>query len=494
MAAGTQDTVLVATRAGTVRGVARPGSLAFRGIPYAAAPVGELRFAAPAPHPGWDGVRDAMENGPTPSLGPVGDAYSIPEPVVSGSEVLNLNVFTPDTAARLPVYVWVHGGSYVGGSPGGPWFDGATFNASGVVVVTITYRLGFEGYGDVPGAPSNRALRDMIAALEWVQENIGDFGGDPGRVTLGGQSAGAGAVLALLAAPRATGLFHRAVSHSAPLPDIDVATAQRVGRDLASACGVEHTLDGWRGVPRTDVVAAERATGSADLFAALANLYRMLSGEEPVTTFGPVLDGDLLPEDSQDLLQGNPGIPLMLGATSHEFNRVTAPIERYLARGVGAAVLMGLGVPPALARAYPRAFPDWNPAELLGQAVTDRVFRIPAVKVSTARAASPASHTWLWDFRWRSPVSGRAVHCVDLPFAWGRLNAERVQRIAGASPPETLQREVHSAIARFVNGGHPGWQPFGPEQPTARVWDTPAWTGRDPFRFERIALEVLSGS
>ncbi|UFU02373.1 carboxylesterase family protein [Ruania suaedae] len=487
----TGETVRVETRSGTVRGQARPASLAFRGIPYAAAPVGALRFAAPAPHPGWDGVRDARTNGPTPSLGPVGEGYSIPEPVVAGEEILNLNVFTPGTDARLPVYVWVHGGSYVGGSPGGPWFDGASFNASGVVVVAITYRLGFEGYGDIPGAPSNRALRDMIAALEWVQENIARFGGDPRQVTLGGQSAGGGAVLALLAAPAAAGLFRAAVCHSGPLPDIDVATAARVGRELASACGVEHSVHGWREVPRPAIVAAERATGAADLVSALTNLHRMLAGVEPVTTFGPVLDGDLLPTSGAELLECDPSVPLLLGTTSHEFNLVTAPIERYLARGVGGAVLMGMGLAPRLARAYPRAFPQWSPAELLGQAVTGRVFRIPAVRVAMAREAQARGRTWMWDFRWRSPVSGRAVHCVDLPFAWGRLEAERVRRIAGPHPPDELAREMHAALVAFIAGAHAPWPAFGLDAPVGQVWDSPSWTARDPYRFERIAAEVV---
>lgn len=490
------ETVVAQTAAGRVRGLVRADSIAFRGIPYAAAPVGELRFGAPAPHPGWTGVRDALENGPTPTLGPTTETYSIPEPVVAGDEVLNLNVFTPtlDPDAGLPVYVWIHGGGFVGGSPGGPWFDGGGFAQHGVVTVAITYRLGFEGYGDIPGAPGNRALRDAIAALEWVAENIAAFGGDPARVTIGGQSAGGSAVLALLASPAARGLFRAAVCHSGPLPDIPLVRAEQVGAEMARAVGVaEHSLEGWREVPREQVVAAERSRAGGDLVSAVRDLHRVLAGRDAITDFGPVIDGEVLPVDPVTAIAGGTGsdLPLLLGTTSHEFNPITAVVERFLASGVAPAVLIGLGVPPVLARAYPKAYPDFSTAELLGQAVTDRVFRMPAVRVAQARAAA-GSPAWLWDFRWRSPVTDRAVHCVDLPFAWDRLDADRVARIAGDQPPAELAAQLHGAIVELISDGSARWPVFTAQEPRAQVWDSPSWVGRDPYRFERIALEQLA--
>ncbi|CAM3694864.1 carboxylesterase family protein [Occultella aeris] len=496
------------TRSGRVRGTRRPGSLAFRGIPYAAAPVGSLRFGRPATHPGWDGTRDATSNGPTPSLGPTTDTYSIPEPVVAGDEILNLNVFTPalDPAARLPVYVWIHGGGFVGGSPGGPWFDGAAFNARGVVTVAITYRLGFEGYGHVPGAPENRALLDCISALEWVRENIGAFGGDPDRVTLGGQSAGGGATLALLAAPAAQDLFAAAVVHSAPLPDIAGSDAVAQGAMMARLCEVENTWDAWREVPRTTIVAAERSLERADLWSAVRDLHRILGTSDPLTDFGPVIDGELVPADPLAAFAAGTGAtkPLLIGTTSHEFNRVTAHVDRFLAQGFAGALMVGLGVPTMLARAYPRAYPDFSPAELLGQAVTNRVFRIPTVQVALARTTAAeeapggtapgsarSAPTWLWDFRWRSPVTRRSVHCLDLPFAWNVLDAERVARLAGDDPPPHLAEHMHGEIVRFITEGSVGWDPFRPTAPTAHIFDTESVTGRDPYRFERLALQVV---
>src|SRR5690606_17889359 len=195
----------VRTRAGRVRGEWRgraPRTAAFLGIPYAEPPTGELRFAAPVPHARWDGVLDATAFGPTPQRGDSGITL-IPEPSVPGDATLGVNVFTPapDVSARLPVLVYVHGGGYTSGSPASPWYDGAAFARDGVVTVTLSYRLGFDGFGWFEGAPSNRGVRDWLLALEWVQENVAAFGGDPDRVTVAGQSAGGGAVLTLLGMP-----------------------------------------------------------------------------------------------------------------------------------------------------------------------------------------------------------------------------------------------------------------------------------------------------
>ena len=190
---------------------APPGaSAAFLGIPFAQAPVGDLRFAAPVPPEPWEGIRDALEYGATAQRGDPGITL-IPEPSVPGESTLNVNVFTPapgETDAALPVLVYIHGGGYTAGSPASPWYDGRAFNRDGVVTVSVSYRLGFDGFGHIPGAPSNRGVRDWIAALEWVRDNIAAFGGDPSRVTIAGQSAGGGAVLTLLGMPAAQHLFH----------------------------------------------------------------------------------------------------------------------------------------------------------------------------------------------------------------------------------------------------------------------------------------------
>ena len=225
------------TRSGRVRGAWRGTSAVFLGIPFAAAPVGELRFLAPAPVTPWSGVRDALAYGPTPQRRVAVGVTTIPEPAIGGDDILSVNVFTPALTpaaaappAGLPVLVWIHGGGYWAGSSASPWYDGAAFNRDGVVVVTVSYRLGFEGFGWIDGAPLNRGILDQIAALEWVQDNIREFGGDPGRVTVGGQSAGAGSALALLSSPRTDGLFHGVIAQSPPMYGLNPATAEDIGR------------------------------------------------------------------------------------------------------------------------------------------------------------------------------------------------------------------------------------------------------------------------
>src|SRR5207248_2099650 len=174
----------------------------FLGIPYAAPPLGEHRFAPPAPHEPWSGTRECFAYGPTAPQRDPGITI-IPEPVEPGDDYLNLNVFTPDLTGKLPVFVWIHGGGFVSGCNRSPWYRGTRFARDGVVLVSIGYRLGVEGFLDIEGAPPNRAVLDWIAALQWVQENIANFGGDPSKVSIGGQSAGSAACLTLMVNPHA---------------------------------------------------------------------------------------------------------------------------------------------------------------------------------------------------------------------------------------------------------------------------------------------------
>ena len=238
---------VVSIAPGRVRGFWRgePGtagaSAAFLGIPFAQAPVGDLRFAAPVPPEPWEGIRDALEHGATAQRGDKGITL-IPEPSVPGESTLNVNVFTPapgEPDAALPVLVDIHGGGYIAGSPASPWYDGRAFNRDGVVTVSISYRLGFDGFGHIQDAPSNRGVRDWLAALEWVRDNITAFGGDPARVTIAGQSAGGGAVLTLLGMPAAQHLFHAVWALSGALGDIAArarARASRRGWPSSPAC------------------------------------------------------------------------------------------------------------------------------------------------------------------------------------------------------------------------------------------------------------------
>lgn len=191
-----------ATAAGAVRGRREGALTVFRGIPYAQPPVGEARFAAPRPVERWDGVREAFAFGPPPPQEPFGP--EAPGSLPAGDDWLTVNVWTPDAdpAARRPVMVWIYGGAYKFGSSDDPAYDGGRLSSEGgIVVVTLNYRVGIEGFLRIEGAPANRGLLDQVAALEWLRENIAAFGGDPEQVTVFGESAGAGSIAALMAMP-----------------------------------------------------------------------------------------------------------------------------------------------------------------------------------------------------------------------------------------------------------------------------------------------------
>ena len=220
---------------GNVCGRTEDGLAVFRGMPFARPPVGELRLAAPMPVEPWEGVREAAAFGPPP---PQSRVMGTPAVRDTDGDWLTVNIWSPDPgAARLPVMVWLHGGGYAYGWSGDPLFDGAALARDGVVV-TFNYRLCAEGFGHFPGAPANRGLLDQVAALSWVQDNIAAFGGDPGRVTVFGESAGAGSIAALMVMPSATGLFHRAIAQSVPGVYFTEALATDIGAAIADRLGV----------------------------------------------------------------------------------------------------------------------------------------------------------------------------------------------------------------------------------------------------------------
>ena len=236
---------IAVTTAGSVRGISEGGVSRFLGVPYAASPLGKRRLAPPQPREPWQGVRDATRMGPNaPHTMHPFEALDVTPLVgsgwVQGDEFLNVNIWTPDAGAGeakpagLPVMVFIHGGAFVAGSNHAAAQDGTAFARSGLVCMTITYRMGVEGFLPIPGAPTNLGLRDILAALAWVRDNATAFGGDPGNVTVFGESAGAMAVADLLASPLAKGLFHRAIIQSGHGSMVrPIAVAQRLTRRIA---------------------------------------------------------------------------------------------------------------------------------------------------------------------------------------------------------------------------------------------------------------------
>lgn len=481
------------TAAGRVRGFWRGepgdgGSAAFLGIPFAQPPVGDLRFAAPVPAEPWQGVRDALEYGATAQRGDPGVTL-IPEPSVPGEGTLNVNVFTPvpgETDAALPVLVWIHGGGYFAGSPASPWYDGRAFNRDGIVTVSISYRLGFDGFGWIEDAPSNRGIRDWLLALEWVQANIANFGGDPSRVTIAGQSAGGGAVLTLLGMPAAQHLFHSVWALSAATADVAPATGERIGRDVAARLGVAPTRAGLATVPEEKILEAQKAATEVSGAGAITKLL------DEGLTLGPAIDGDLITRPTLESIAAGVGAdkPLVLGATEDEFSMVVAGSAKTL-RWIPLSFLLGRsGLKGPKRTAYVAANRDVvarGHAAVLGRYITDRMFRTFVVRAATARGAAP---TWVYRYAFRSTqpgaVNDAAVHCIDVPFWFDCLDSVRVEPLTGPNPPQALADQTHGAAAALITRGDPGWPAWSAAPGTTRVFGG-ATPGIDPDGYAAVA-------
>jgi para-nitrobenzyl esterase len=469
------DHVVVVTTTGAVRGWWRAHSAAFLGIPFAEPPFGARRFAAPEPRAPWNGVRDAVEYAPTPQRKGLAEITTIPEPSIPGDDILSLNVFTPRPSRDgepLPVLVYIHGGGYVAGSPASPWYDGAAFNRDGVVTVTVSYRLGFDGFGWLPDAPVNRGILDWVLALEWVRDNITAFGGNPARVTITGQSAGGGAVMTLLTLPRARGLFSAAASISGVPSDIPVEKAQQTTAELAERLGVTPDRAGFASVPETDLILAQGG-GFQPLEEPTADdLIALLRATAGQRRLGPIVDGTLHQGTVEEGLRAGAGndVPLLVGATRQEFSAIAHANRHLLADHDVAELLCELGLEPDAARRFASALPADHPADVVGQYVSDVMFRRRIVDwLELRRNAAP---TWAYDFAWRSEVSGVAEHCLDVPFIFDLLDEPDAHRVAGPQPPQSLADRVHACFVRFAQEGDPGWPSYDSTE-AVMVFDDP---------------------
>lgn len=459
----------VRTLAGTVRGRTESGVAVFRGIPFAAPPVGELRFGAPAPAREWTGVLDAGEFGPPVPQSPMGPAAPPSRPD-DGRGWLTLNVWTPrpDRGAGLPVMVWIHGGAYRAGDPGDPGYDGGRLARAGdVVVVTFHHRVGMEGFARIEGAPDNRGLLDDLAALRWVQESIAGFGGDPGRVTVFGESAGAGAVAALLAMPASAGLFGRAIAQSVPgtffAPDLAADFTARVATDL----GRRPDRESLGAVDPAALVAAGDTTAS--------RMREWAGTWGPVaytpTPYSPVVDGEILPVAPWAALRAGAarGVDLVAGHTRDEF-RLFVAMAGMLGTVPGQladTTLQALAPDPGAFRA---AFPGDGASELFERVKSDWLFRMPSLRLAEEQVRG-GGRAHVYELTLTAPGAGGvlgACHGLDVPLVFGNLEGEgMIAQLVGPEPPEAV-RAVSTAMQRawtaFAHHGDPGW---------------PAWTDDD---------------
>jgi para-nitrobenzyl esterase len=440
----------VVTTGGAVRGSETGGIARFLGVPYADPPT---RFAAPSPRTPWDGVRDCTAPGPNApqpprTFGPL-DMTPLLGGHRAGDDYLTVDVWTPG-GTDLPVMVFVHGGAFVAGEPGAPLYDGTTLAEAGVVLVSVTYRLGIEGFLPLEGGATNIGLRDQIAALRWVRENAAAFGGDPGNVTVFGESAGAVSIGCLLGSPQARGLFERAIVQSGNTEMVHSLPVTRAfaGR-VAERLGVPATADGFRSRSVEDCLAVQ-----ATLVGPAIGDMREPDGRDPgfgLGAFAPVVGDDVLPEPPMTALAD---VPVLVGWNSEEFRLYTMPLGTIDAlteeQAAGALAAVHPDGPALLAAA------TGTPGERYSAVLTELVFAGPQRRLADA-LPGPAH---VYEFAWRSPAfDGRlgACHGLELPFVFGTLAA--ATGLTGEDAPAALSAELTAAWVAFARTGDPGWGP-----------------------------------
>ena len=472
--------MLATTSNGDVRGLVVDGVVRFLGVPYGEAPVGELRFAAPRPRSPWAGEFDARRFGPRPPQPTVETAFDTGAVGPIDEDCLRVNVFTPDVVGSRPVMVWFHGGGLAFGSAND--YDGTNLaRDNDVVVVTVGYRLGLLGFADLgpcghefDGSASN-GFRDQILALEWVREHISAFGGDPDRVTVFGQSGGGLSILALLGAPAADGLFHRAIVLSAGPPQ---PAPPEVVSILGGTLDVEPTaLPGrLRELPVERIIELQQGIGF---------------------TAGGSVDGTVVTRFPVEAIRahGAAGVPIVIGTTRDEGTLLTSmmgglrpAVLRVIAEGLAVGTFEG-GDPSAYLERLGAQVDD--DLDLHTQVWTDH-FRRTAVRVAEAACdAGPGG----WLYRFDLEPTGRlaaelgVTHAADLGFVFDSIRpgvgpdlydatSDVVQRVA---------RQWSATLASFAAHGHPGdhWPRYLPER-TCLVVDVDTRTENDVDARHRV--------
>ncbi len=469
---------IVETTSGKIEGVFRRGLYVFRGVPYAAPPVGERRWLPPALPEPWGGVRQAKEFAPTALQTPMDIQVLLPvEQQPQSEDCLNLNIWTPGLdGAKRPVMVWIHGGGFTSGA--GSWlvYNGRALSTRGdVVVVTINYRLGLLGFlnlngvtkGKIP-ATGNEGLLDQILALEWVRDNISRFGGDPDKVTIFGESAGAMSIGALLAMPRARGLFHKAILQSGAAHHArSLEDAERVGALFLDVLDVKPTaVDRLRSFTENEILDAQ-----VQVMARARDPQSLLDG----LSFSPVVDGNLIPElPICAIARGSAdSVPILIGTNLDEW-KLFAILDGELSSLSETSLLQrchrlmpGRDV-TGLVEAYRKARSQRNlpvtPAELLIAIQSDRIFRMPAIKLAEAHCRRQQP-TYMYLFDWVSPLMNGvlgACHALELGFVFGTLDSNFT---GSGEDARALSRRIQDSWVSFARQGSISCEGIGKWEP-----------------------------
>ncbi|WP_433031137.1 carboxylesterase/lipase family protein [Actinomycetospora sp. CA-053990] len=488
----------IKTTGGVVRGITTHDVHTWRGVPYAAPPVGDLRLRAPQPVVPWEGARDASRYGPVPIQERVGEFIGAGKHTPMAEDCLTLNVSAPTTPSDepRPVMVWFYGGAFVVGASSAPTYRGYDFVRRGeCLVVTVNYRLGALGYLDFSGfgtperpIESNLGLRDQIAALEWVRDNIAAFGGDPGQVTVFGESAGAISVTTLMATPAAHGLFHRAIAESsAPGMVFGQERARGWAAGFVSALGADD--DPLRGL----------TSATPDELLAAARILRESIGDQPGTIpTAPVVDGDLLPESPLDAFEGGRAVdvPLIIGTNDTEGRLFELPRLRMdvLVSEERASQMFAL-TQPELREQVLTAYEGTAHRKDLGG---DYMFWYPSVRVMQAHRGP----VWAYRYDLTTPVLNlmgvRATHGMELYAVFGLVDsgaARVLTALGGRRHLRALSERIQADWVHFARHGTPAghWPTYDTETRLTKIFDRTDRVESDPRRERRLAWQGFRG-
>jgi para-nitrobenzyl esterase len=499
--------VVAETAYGRVRGVEVRGIKTFKGVPYGASTAGKNRFMPPVAPAKWAGIRDAVTYGasaPQTEPGARRAASSIAVAAAGlpaeGEDCLVLNVWTPAVrdSRKRPVMVWCHGGGFASGSGSSPVTDGANLARRGdVVVVSLNHRLNVLGFSNLAsvGGPEfassgDVGMLDIVRALEWVRDNIVEFGGDPNTVMVFGQSGGGRKVSTLLAMPSAKGLFHRAAIESgATLRLVEPEAGARVARELLSTLGVSPGQG-----------QALQAVPLEKLMGAYFAVVRRMNVDQMTQGFSPAMDGKIVAQHPYHPVASavSATVPVMLGSTRTELTSsavaddFTMPDATMRAR---VRTLLGSHADRAL-DVYAKANPGASPSDLYFLIASDYRYSGPVMKIAERRAALQAGPVYLYYFRWETPVDGgrlKSPHTIEIPFAFDNIDA--AARLTGSgAEAKALADRVSDAWIAFARTGNPNtpklprWPAFNPTERPTMVIDTRSRVEKDPIREQRLVM------
>ncbi|MBN8822927.1 MULTISPECIES: carboxylesterase family protein [unclassified Spirosoma] len=504
-----KDIAVAPTASGKVRGYIHNGTFTFKGIPYAKAE----RFMGPSKPDSWTGVRSSMTYGPVCPMDPTTSTYDeIEFPFhhdwgYTNENCLSLNVWTPQLteAKKRPVMVWFHGGGFTAGSSVElPSYDGENLSKKGdVVVVTINHRLNILGfldlsaYGDKYKNSPNAGLMDLVASLQWVKENIAQFGGDPNNVTIFGQSGGGGKVTSLMNAPSAKGLFHKAIVQSGSY--LTSFTESDLARKVSAAL-LEELHFQPNQVDSLQKISYERLNAAGKR--AIRKINESLKGQNQGgfgLGWGPIHDGNFLPYQISDpaAMELAKNIPLLVGSTKTEFgpfnpgNRVTDM------EAAKAAMQKRIGdKTDAYMAAVKKAYPETSsPADYIN---IDINFRAGVIRQANQKAVAGAAPVYMYLFTWNSPVNDgmyKSMHCMEIPFAFNNI-ARCEEMTGGGKDAYALADKMSNAWIAFARTGNPNnkslpnWPQYNAQNGATMLFDNTCQVKNHP---DKELLEIASG-